>query len=172
MNISTNATFAAMHKLNSFQDFSFDLVCELIGDFKVRGKTLDPKTETPAKLFNRIDWIVNRVGRILDVSGKLDPEKTTFRVDRDENKIVHVRFIDLNGNTFYTLCFGNIVDKKFQPGFILTDANGNEVLRKEKWTDVRRFFAPVKVTTKAETADTTTTEEEEVVVAEAADPVA
>lgn len=163
-------TFAEMRKFNSFQDFSFDLVCELIGDFKIRGKVLDPKSEPPAKLFNRVDWLVNRVGRVLNVSGKLDPEKTTFRIDRDDNKIVHIRFIDLDGNTLYTLDFNaEIVDGGERVNhFVLTDNNGEVVLNTEKWTGVRQFFAPptVKDTTKVE-KETTDSDEEEV-VAEAA----
>lgn len=162
-------TFAEMRKFNSFQDFSFDLVCELIGDFKIRGKALDPKTEPPAKLFNRVDWLVNRVGRVLNVSGKLDPEKTTFRIDRDDNKIVHIRFIDLDGNTLYTLDFnGEIVDGERVNRFILTNDKGEVVLNTEKWTGVRQFFAPPVNDTTAKVEEETTDSDEEEVVAEAA----
>lgn len=163
-------TFAEMRKFNSFQDFSFDLVCELIGDFKIRGKALDPKTEPPAKLFNRVDWLVNRVGRVLNVSGKLDPEKTTFRIDRDDNKIVHIRFIDLDGNTLYTLDFNaEIVDGgEHVNHFVLTNDKGEVVLNTEKWTGVRQFFAPPVNDTTAKIEEETTDSDEEEVVAEAA----
>ena len=153
-------TFAEMNKLGSFQDFSFDLVAELIGNYLVRGKALAAKDETPAKLFNRVDWVVNRIGRVLNVAGKLDPAKTSFRVDRDADKIVHVRFIDTDENTLYTLDFcKEIADgKRVSHSFVLHGADGKELLNTEKWTDVRKFFAPEK------------TEVEEEVVAKAARP--
>lgn len=139
-------TFKDMNSLASVQDFSADLVRELIGDYCVRGKAIDVKTEDPIKLFNRIDWIVNRIGRALNVTGKLDPAKATFRVDRDAQNIVRVRFIDLKGKTLYTLAFGDKAAMKDGGEFeyILTDADGAEVARGHKWSAISGYFAPEK----------------------------
>ena len=139
-------TFKDMNSLASVQDFSADLVRELIGDYCVRGKAIDVKTEDPIKLFNRIDWIVNRIGRALNVTGKLDPAKATFRVDRDAQNIVRVRFIDLKGKTLYTLAFGDKAAMKDGGEFeyILTDADGTEVARGHKWSAISGYFAPEK----------------------------
>lgn len=139
-------TFKDMNSLASVQDFSADLVRELIGDYCVRGKAIDAKTEDPIKLFNRIDWIVNRIGRALDVTGKLDPAKATFRVDRDAQNIVRVRFIDLKGKTLYTLAFGDKAAMKDGGEFeyILKDTDGTEVARGHKWSAISGYFAPEK----------------------------
>lgn len=139
-------TFKDMNSLASVQDFSADLVRELIGDYCVRGKAIDVKTEDPIKLFNRIDWIVNRIGRALNVTGKLDPAKATFRVDRDAQNIVRVRFIDLKGKTLYTLDFGDkgAMKEGGEFEYILKDATGNEVARGHKWSAISGYFAPEK----------------------------
>lgn len=139
-------TFKDMNSLASAQDFSADLVRELIGNYCVRGKTIDAKTEDPVKLFNRVDWIVNRIGRALDVTGKLDPAKSAFRVDRDAQNVVHVRFVDLKGKTLYTLDFGDKGAMKDGGEFeyILKDATGNEVARGHKWSAISGYFAPEK----------------------------
>lgn len=139
-------TFKDMNSLASAQDFSADLVRELIGNYCVRGKTIDSKTEDPVKLFNRVDWIVNRIGRALDVTGKLDVEKTSFKIDRDADNIVHVRFVDLKGKTLYTLDFGEKAAMKGGGEFeyILKDATGNEVARGHKWSAISGYFAPEK----------------------------
>lgn len=139
-------TFKDMNSLASAQDFSADLVRELIGNYCVRGKEIDAKTEDPVKLFNRVDWIVNRIGRALDVTGKLDPAKSAFRVDRDEQNVVHVRFVDLKGKTLYTLDFGDKGAMKDGGEFeyILKDATGSEVARGHKWSAISGYFAPEK----------------------------
>lgn len=139
-------TLAQMHALGSIQDLSADLVRELIGKYTVRGKEIDPATEDPMKLVGRVDWLVNRVGRVLDVSGKLDAEKATIRIDRTPDNILHVRFVDLKGKTLYTLDLGDsnwkADGKDFE--YVLRDADGNEVARGAKWTAISGFFAPEK----------------------------
>lgn len=139
-------TLKDMNALATAQDFSAELVRELIGDYCVRGKAIDASAEDPVKLFNRVDWIVNRIGRALDVSGKLDPAKTSFRVDRDAENVVHVRFVDLKSKTLYTLDFGDKAAMKAGGEFeyILKDETGAEVARGHKWSAISGFFAPEK----------------------------
>ena len=137
-------TFNDTNSLASVKDFSSELVREFIGDYCVRGKAIDPATEDPVKLFNRVDWLLNRIGRSLDVTGKLDPANTTFRIDRDAENIVRIRFIDLKGKTLYTLALGDKEAMKNGGEFeyILTDANGEEVARGHKWSTISKYFAP------------------------------
>lgn len=137
-------TFNDTNSLASVKDFSPELVREFIGDYCVRGKAIDPATEDPVKLFNRVDWLLNRIGRSLDVTGKLDPGNTTFRIDRDAENIVRIRFIDLKGKTLYTLALGDKEAMKNGGEFeyILTDANGEEVARGHKWSTISKYFAP------------------------------
>lgn len=138
-------TFKDMNALATAKDFSADLVRELIGDYCVRGKKIDPVKEDAVKLFNRVDWIVNRIGRALNVTGKLDAAKTTFRLDRDADNILSVRFVDLKGKTLYTLFLGEKgKTDKAQFEYILRDDAGKVVVRDHKWTAISKFFAPEK----------------------------
>ena len=138
-------TFKDMKALATAKDFSADLVRELIGDYCVRGKKIDAAKEDPVKLFNRVDWIVNRIGRAMDVTGKLDAAKTTFRLDRDADNILSVRFVDLKGKTLYTLFLGEKgKTDKAQFEYILRDDAGKVVARGHKWGVISTFFAPEK----------------------------
>ena len=138
-------TFKDMQALATAKDFSADLVRELIGKYCVRGKEIDAAKEDPVKLFNRVDWIVNRIGRALDVTGKLDATKTSFRLDRDADNIIHVRFIDGKGKTLYTLDLGEKgKTDKAQFEYILRDDAGKAVVRGHKWGVISTFFAPEK----------------------------
>lgn len=137
-------TLKELNALPSIQDFTADLVRELIGEYKVHGKPLDVEKEDPIKMFNRVDWIVNRVGRVMDVSGKLDPETTTFRIDRGEDNRVRVRFIDLNGTTLYTVACAGKLPLKCGSEYVVENASGEVVTRGNKWNVVSAFFAPEK----------------------------
>ena len=140
-------TFADMRKFTSVKDFTADTVRELIGDYCVRGKAIDLEKADMLKLLNRNDWIVNRVGRVMDVAGKIDPAATSFRLDRDTDNILHVRIVDSELNTLYTIDIGekdHLAKGDFQ--YIVRDADGNELVRDARWKAVTAFFAPAKET--------------------------
>ena len=139
-------TFTDTRKLGSVQDFTAEIVRDLVGDYLVRGKTVDTATEDPMKMFNRIDWVLNRVGRALDVTGKLDTDKTSFKIDRDADNVLHVRFTDLKGKTLYVLDFGdkNTAKGKGEFEYVLRNADGKVEVRNHKWSAISAFFAPEK----------------------------
>ena len=139
-------TFTDTRKFGSVQDFTAKVVRGLIGDYCVRGKAIDVATADPMKMFNRIDWVLNRVGRALDVTGKLDANKTSFKIDRDADNVLHVRFTDLKGKTLYVLDFGDkdTIKGKGEFEYVLRDAAGKEVARGHKWSVISAFFAPEK----------------------------
>jgi len=139
-------TFTDTRKFGSVQDFTAEVVRDLIGDYCVRGKAIDAATADPMKMFNRIDWVLNRIGRALDVTGKLDADKTSFKIDRDADNVLHVRFTDLKGKTLYVLDFGDkdTVKGKGEFEYVLHDASGAEVARGHKWGVISAFFAPEK----------------------------
>lgn len=158
-------TFKTTHAFTSANDFSAEMVKEFTGNYIMRGKTIDVDAQDPMKLFNRNRWVMERIGRVLDVSGKLDPETTSFRIDRDENKTIHIRFIDIaNGDTLYTLDVNNTEDDR---NYVLRDSSGNEVVTSMKWTGIKKYFAPLPSTTES----TTTESINETPIAEAAAPV-
>ena len=131
-------TINDIHSLTNINDLTAKEIVDMTGDYFVRGKKLDIASENPQKMFNRLHWILNRVGRVLDVSGKLNPNTTTFRIDRNESGQVSVRFLDLDEKLQYRLI---VVDGE---RYILQDAEGNELVSDPKWMAIRRFFAPAK----------------------------
>lgn len=148
-------TFTEMRKFASVNGFSAELVKELIGDYCVRGKAIDLGTVDPFKLLKRNTWILNRGGRLLDVAGKVNPDATSLRLDRDADNILHVRIVDADLNTLYTIDLGEkgkTTKDEFE--YIVRDGKGKVVVRDHKWKGVTTFFAP----------------EEEVVVKKAAAP--
>lgn len=138
-------TFTEMRKFASVNGFSAELVKELIGDYCVRGKAIDLETVDPFKLLKRNTWILNRVGRLLDVAGKVDPDTTSLRLDRDADNILHVRIVDADLNTLYTIDLGEKgKSTKDEFEYIVRDEKGKVVVRDHKWKGVTTFFASEK----------------------------